>query len=108
MPWTSAPITGVTGWMSSRAGVCVVMASPHKSDWIGQILGGGGPECQGFPPITPHCRRSPAVGRREEWEDSPDGWPQHPTHSVLRTDDHGAFRGPRDGGRPPPQGTRPE
>ena len=24
-------------------------------------------------------------GRREDWEDSPDGWPQFPTHSVLRT-----------------------
>ena len=39
MPSTSAPITGVTGRTSSRAGVWVVMPSPHKSDWIGQILG---------------------------------------------------------------------
>jgi hypothetical protein len=27
-----------------------------------------------------------AYGRREEWEDSPEGWPQFPTHSFLRTD----------------------
>jgi predicted dithiol-disulfide oxidoreductase (DUF899 family) len=46
-------------------------------------------------------------GRREEWEDSPDGWPQLPTHSLLRTDEHGAPQGPRDGGRPPYQWTRP-
>ena len=47
-----------------------------------------------------------AYGRREEWEDSPEGWPQNPTHSVLRTDEHGAWSGPR-GGRPVPQWTRP-
>jgi hypothetical protein len=46
-------------------------------------------------------------GRREEWEDSPEGWPQFPTHSVMRTDEHGAFMGPRNGGRPVPQWTRP-
>jgi predicted dithiol-disulfide oxidoreductase (DUF899 family) len=48
-----------------------------------------------------------AYGRRETWEDSPEGWPQFPTHSVLRTDDHGALVGPRNGGRPVPQWTRP-
>src|ERR671912_77674 len=48
-----------------------------------------------------------AYGRREEWEDSPEGWPQFPTHSVLRTDEHGAPMGPRSGGRPVPQWTRP-
>ena len=48
-----------------------------------------------------------AYGRREEWEDSPDGWPQLPTHSFLRTDEHGAPMGPREGGRPPYQWTRP-
>ena len=48
-----------------------------------------------------------AYGRREAWEDSPEGWPQHPTHSVLRTDEHGALMGPRRGGRPAPQWTRP-
>jgi predicted dithiol-disulfide oxidoreductase (DUF899 family) len=48
-----------------------------------------------------------AYGRREEWEDSPDGWPQLPTHSFLRTDEHGAPMGPRNGGRPPYQWTRP-
>ena len=48
-----------------------------------------------------------AYGRREEWEDSPEGWPQFPTHSVLRTDEHGAPMGPRTGGRPVPQWTRP-
>jgi predicted dithiol-disulfide oxidoreductase (DUF899 family) len=47
-----------------------------------------------------------AYGRREEWEDSPNGWPQLPTHSLLRTDEHGAPKGPRDGGRPPYQWTR--
>jgi hypothetical protein len=46
-------------------------------------------------------------GRREEWEDSPEGWPQLPTHSFLRTDEHGAPMGPRSGGRPVPQWTRP-
>jgi predicted dithiol-disulfide oxidoreductase (DUF899 family) len=46
-------------------------------------------------------------GRREEWEDSPEGWPQLPTHSFLRTDEHGAPMGPRRGGRPPLQWTRP-
>jgi predicted dithiol-disulfide oxidoreductase (DUF899 family) len=48
-----------------------------------------------------------AYGRREEWEDSPDGWPQFPTHSVLRTDEKGALVGPRSGGRPVAQWTRP-
>jgi hypothetical protein len=48
-----------------------------------------------------------AYGRREEWEDSPEGWPQFPTHSFLRTDEHGAPMGPRNGGRPVPQWTRP-
>jgi predicted dithiol-disulfide oxidoreductase (DUF899 family) len=47
-----------------------------------------------------------AYGRREEWEDSPEGWPQLPTHSLLRTDEHGVPKGPRDGGRPPYQWTR--
>ena len=46
-------------------------------------------------------------GRREEWEDSPEGWPQFPTHSFLRTDERGAPMGPRSGGRPVPQWTRP-
>jgi predicted dithiol-disulfide oxidoreductase (DUF899 family) len=46
-------------------------------------------------------------GRREQWEDSPDGWPQYPTHSFLRTDEDGAPMGPRSGGRPVPQWTRP-
>jgi predicted dithiol-disulfide oxidoreductase (DUF899 family) len=45
-------------------------------------------------------------GRREEWEDSPEGWPQLPTHSLLRTDEHGAPSGPRNGGRPVVQWTR--
>jgi hypothetical protein len=40
-------------------------------------------------------------------EDSPQGWPQSPTHSVMRTDEHGALVGPRNGGRPVPQWTRP-
>jgi predicted dithiol-disulfide oxidoreductase (DUF899 family) len=48
-----------------------------------------------------------AYGRREAWEDSPDGWPQLPTHSLLRTDEHGAPAGPRSGGRPVVQWTRP-
>ncbi|MGA9103515.1 MAG: hypothetical protein WB409_15875, partial [Aeromicrobium sp.] len=47
-------------------------------------------------------------GRREVWEDSPEGWPQMPTHSFLRTDEHGAPMGPRKGGRPVPQWTRPD
>lgn len=47
-----------------------------------------------------------ADGRREEWEDSPEGWPQLPTHSLRRTDEHGVPKGPRDGGRPPYQWTR--
>ncbi len=42
-----------------------------------------------------------------KWEDSPEGWPQSPTHSFLRTDEHGAPMGPRNGGRPVPQWTRP-
>ena len=48
-----------------------------------------------------------AYGRREKWEDSPEGWPQFPTHSVMRTDGHGSPMGPRKGGRPTPQWTRP-
>jgi predicted dithiol-disulfide oxidoreductase (DUF899 family) len=35
-------------------------------------------------------------GRQEEWENSPDGWPQDPTYSFWRTD-----------GRPTAQWTRP-
>jgi predicted dithiol-disulfide oxidoreductase (DUF899 family) len=46
-------------------------------------------------------------GRREAFEDSPDGWLQFPTHSFLRTDEHGGPMGPRSGGRPVPQWTRP-
>jgi predicted dithiol-disulfide oxidoreductase (DUF899 family) len=46
-------------------------------------------------------------GRREVWEDSPEGWPQNPTHSVLRTDEHGAFKWRGEGSRPVPQWTRP-
>lgn len=34
-----------------------------------------------------------AYGRREQWEDSPEGWPPFPTHSFLRTDEHGAPMG---------------
>ena len=45
-------------------------------------------------------------GRREESEDSPEGWPQYPTHWFLRTDEHGAPMGARKGGRPVPQWTR--
>lgn len=48
-----------------------------------------------------------AYGRREEWEDSPDGWPQDPTHAVLRTDEEGKLLGPGEHGRPAPQWTRP-
>lgn len=48
-----------------------------------------------------------AYGRREAWEDSPHGWPQRPTHAMLRTDAQGHPTGPRDGGRPVPQWTRP-
>ncbi len=48
-----------------------------------------------------------AYGRREAWEDSPEGWPQDPTYAFLRTDEHGASKGPRDGGRPVVQWTRP-
>ena len=48
-----------------------------------------------------------AYGRREEWEDSPEGWPQTPTHAFLRTDANGEPMGPRDGGRPVYQWTRP-
>ena len=48
-----------------------------------------------------------AYGRREAWEDSPEGWPQLPTHSMLRTDEHGTPMGPRSGGRPIAQWTRP-
>ncbi|MBY5161913.1 DUF899 family protein [Salsipaludibacter albus] len=47
-----------------------------------------------------------AHGRREVWEDSPAGWPQHPTHAVLLTDRHGT-PGPEEHGRPTPQWTRP-
>ncbi|MCC6321185.1 MAG: hypothetical protein IT438_07095 [Phycisphaerales bacterium] len=28
-----------------------------------------------------------SLGRREAWEDSPEGWPQGPTHSWLRHHD---------------------
>ena len=35
-------------------------------------------------------------GRQEEWEDSPEGWPQDPTFTGWRRD-----------GRPVPQWTRP-
>ena len=48
-----------------------------------------------------------AYGRREEWEDPARGVAAFPTHSFLRTDEHGAPMGPRDGGRPVPQWTRP-
>ena len=48
-----------------------------------------------------------AYGRRESWEDSPAGWPQRPTHALLRTDEHGAPMGAGGGGRPVPQWTRP-
>jgi hypothetical protein len=47
-----------------------------------------------------------AYGRREQWEDSPEGWPQLPTHSVMRTDEQGTPVGVR-GGRPVVQWTRP-
>ena len=47
-----------------------------------------------------------AYGRREEFEDSPEGWPQFPTYSFMRTDEHGATVG-REAGRPVPQWTRP-
>jgi predicted dithiol-disulfide oxidoreductase (DUF899 family) len=47
-----------------------------------------------------------AYGRREQWEDSPEGWPRFPTHSVMRTDEHGTPVGVR-GGRPVVQWTRP-
>ncbi len=50
-------------------------------------------------------------GRQEVWEDSPEGWPQGPTHSYLRTDEQGnavgvgaSFERP---GRPTAQWTRP-
>jgi predicted dithiol-disulfide oxidoreductase (DUF899 family) len=46
-------------------------------------------------------------GRREEWQDSPEGWLQYPTHAFLRIDENGGPKGPRDGGRPVPQWTRP-
>ena len=49
-----------------------------------------------------------AYGRREQWEDSPDGWPQFPTHAYMRTDEDGTPTGPRSGGRPVPQWTRPD
>ncbi|RBP63617.1 putative dithiol-disulfide oxidoreductase (DUF899 family) [Brevibacterium sanguinis] len=50
-------------------------------------------------------------GRQEVWEDSPPGWPQGPTHSYLRTDEHGiavgiGINGERPG-RPTAQWTRP-
>jgi hypothetical protein len=48
-----------------------------------------------------------AYGRREAFEDSPEGWPQFQTHAWMRTDEHGALVGPRSGGRPVPQWTRP-
>lgn len=46
-------------------------------------------------------------GRREAWEDSPNGWPQRETHAMLRTNERGTPTGPREGGRPVPQWTRP-
>ena len=48
-----------------------------------------------------------AYGRREEWEDSPAGWPQFPTHSFLRTDEHGAPMGPEAADDRCPSGSRP-
>jgi predicted dithiol-disulfide oxidoreductase (DUF899 family) len=48
-----------------------------------------------------------AYGRREAWQDVPEGWPQLPTHALLRTDENGAPTGPRSGGRPIAQWTRP-
>jgi predicted dithiol-disulfide oxidoreductase (DUF899 family) len=47
-----------------------------------------------------------AYGRREEWEDSPAGWPQEPTYSFWRTDKSGRRVG-LGHGRPTPQWTRP-
>lgn len=47
-----------------------------------------------------------AYGRREEWEDSPQGWPQEPTYSFWRTDESGRRVG-LGHGRPTPQWTRP-
>ncbi|MFC7405104.1 DUF899 family protein [Georgenia alba] len=53
---------------------------------------------------------STVYGRQEEWEDSPEGWPQRPTFSHWRTDENlnpvGFSRG-RTGSRPTPQWTRP-
>ncbi|MGH3679853.1 MAG: DUF899 family protein [Natronosporangium sp.] len=50
-------------------------------------------------------------GRQEVWEDSPDGWPQGPTHSYLRADDQGNAVGVGENferpGRPTAQWTRP-
>jgi hypothetical protein len=60
------------------------------------------------PPVTdPGDFERQLLELREEWEDSPDGWPQFPTHSFLRTDERGAPMGPGTGGRPVPQWTRP-
>ncbi|TCC62146.1 DUF899 domain-containing protein [Kribbella pittospori] len=47
-----------------------------------------------------------AYGRREQWEDSPEGWPQEPTYSFWRTDAQGNRVGLGQG-RPTPQWTRP-
>lgn len=44
-------------------------------------------------------------GRREAWEDAPEGWPQRATHATLRTDQYGTPTGPREAGRPIPQWT---
>ena len=48
-----------------------------------------------------------AYGRREAWEDSPTGWPRPRPAPSCGTDEHGAPTGPRNGGRPVPQRTRP-
>ncbi|MFC7405103.1 DUF899 family protein [Georgenia alba] len=50
---------------------------------------------------------STVYGRQEEWEDSPEGWPQRPTFTHWRTDEHGNAIGARGHGRPTPQWTRP-
>ena len=47
-----------------------------------------------------------AYGRRETWEDSPAGWPQLPTYSYWRTDEHGSPSGVGNLGRPVPQWRR--
>jgi hypothetical protein len=40
----------------------------------------------------PHivCVGCSAFGRRESWEDSPEGWPQNPTMGWLRRHDEDA------------------